>query len=105
LGSNGAGKSTLISCLTGITPVTHGDALIYGNSIRNSKGMSTIRRLARFDSLWNALSTKEHLHLFANIKGLPMATRKSEVKRLLADVDIDKIANVRAGSYSGGTRR
>ncbi|CDP21281.1 unnamed protein product, partial [Coffea canephora] len=105
LGSNGAGKSTLISCLTGITPVTHGDALIYSNSIRNSKGMSTIRRLARFDSLWNALSTKEHLHLFANIKGLPMATRKSEVKRLLADVDIDKIANVRAGSYSGGTRR
>ncbi|CDP20791.1 unnamed protein product [Coffea canephora] len=105
LGSNGAGKSTLISCLTGITPVTHGDALIYGNSIRNSKGMSTIRRLARFDSLWNALSTKEHLHLFANIKGLPMATRKSEVKRLLVDVDIDKIANVRAGSYSGGTRR
>nr|XP_027124397.1 ABC transporter A family member 11-like [Coffea arabica] len=109
LGPNGAGKSTLISCLTGITPVTHGDAIIYGNSIRSSKGMSTIRRLvgvcAQFDSLWNALSAKEHLHLFASIKGLPTATRKSEVKRLLADVDIDKIANVRAGSYSGGTRR
>lgn len=109
LGPNGAGKSTLISCLTGITPVTHGDALIYGNSVRSSKGMSAIRGLvgvcAQFDSLWNALSAKEHLHLFASIKGLPTTTRKSEVKRLLADVDIDKIANVRAGSYSGGTRR
>lgn len=25
LGPNGAGKTTTISCLTGITPVTHGD--------------------------------------------------------------------------------
>ncbi|CDP14836.1 unnamed protein product [Coffea canephora] len=57
-----------------------------------------------FFTLWNALSAKEHLHLFASIKGLPTATRKSEVKHLLATVDIDKIASVRAGSYSGGTR-
>lgn len=28
LGPNGAGKTTVISCLTGITPVTHGN----GNS-------------------------------------------------------------------------
>ncbi|CDP14835.1 unnamed protein product [Coffea canephora] len=56
LGPNRAGKSILISCLTGISLVTHRDGkdfafcfllatLIYGNSIRNSKGMSTIRTL------------------------------------------------------------
>ncbi|CDP20899.1 unnamed protein product [Coffea canephora] len=105
---NGAGKSTLISCLTYNEVCFLLAALIYVNSIRNLKGMSTIRRLAgvcaQFDSLWNALSPKEHLHLLASIKGLPTATRKSEVKRLLAGVDIDKIANVRAGSYSRGTR-
>ncbi|KAL3528346.1 hypothetical protein ACH5RR_007668 [Cinchona calisaya] len=50
-------------------------------------------------------TSKEHLHLFASIKGFPRATHKSEVQRLMADVDIGKIANVGAGSYSGGTSR
>ena len=71
LGPNGAGKTTAINCLTGITPVTSGDgkylsnvqfpqlqliftlvmydilwtALIYGNSIRNSVGMSNIQKM------------------------------------------------------------
>ncbi|KAF5180665.1 Abc transporter a family member, partial [Thalictrum thalictroides] len=33
---NGAGKTTAINCLTGITLVTAGDALIYGYSVRSS---------------------------------------------------------------------
>ncbi|KAG9150083.1 hypothetical protein Leryth_021479 [Lithospermum erythrorhizon] len=45
LGPNGAGKTTAINCLTGITPVTSGDALIYGHSIRSSTGMSKIRKM------------------------------------------------------------
>ncbi|CAI9112242.1 OLC1v1012661C1 [Oldenlandia corymbosa var. corymbosa] len=109
LGPNGAGKSTIISCLTGIIPVTHGDALIYGNSVRSSAGMSRIRRMigvcAQFDSLWDALSGKDHLQLFASVKGLPPVTHKQEIQQLLAGVDMEKVANVRAKSYSGGTRR
>lgn len=31
----------------------------------------------QFDVLWDALSAREHLHLFANIKGLPPSTIKS----------------------------
>ncbi|XP_056862383.1 ABC transporter A family member 2-like [Raphanus sativus] len=44
-GPNGAGKTTTINCLTGINPVTGGDALIYGNSVRSSVGMSNIRKM------------------------------------------------------------
>ncbi|CAI9112245.1 OLC1v1012664C1 [Oldenlandia corymbosa var. corymbosa] len=109
LGPNGAGKSTIISCLTGIIPMTHGDALIYGNSIRSSAGMTKIRRMigvsAQFDTLWDSLSGKDHLQLFANVKGLPPVSHRQEIQRLLAGVDIEKVANVRAKSYSGGTRR
>ncbi|KAL8465010.1 hypothetical protein ACS0TY_034479 [Phlomoides rotata] len=109
LGPNGAGKTTAINCLTGITPVTGGDALIYGNSIRSPTGMSTIRRMIgvcpQFDILWDALSGKEHLYLFASIKGLPPASIKSVAENLLAEVRLTEDAKVRAGSYSGGMRR
>ncbi|CAL9114056.1 unnamed protein product [Musa textilis] len=109
LGPNGAGKTTLINCLTGITPVTGGDALIYGYSVRSSVGMSNIRRMIgvcpQFDILWDELSALEHLHLFASIKGLPPSTIKSVVEKSLADVKLIAAARVRSGSYSGGMKR
>ncbi|KAK6148542.1 hypothetical protein DH2020_019454 [Rehmannia glutinosa] len=93
LGPNGAGKTTAINCLTGITPVTGGDALIYGNSIRSSSGMSNIRRMIgvcpQFDILWDALSGEEHLSLFASIKGLAPAWLSWYVaQKLLAEVKL-----------------
>ncbi|XP_010457652.1 PREDICTED: ABC transporter A family member 9-like [Camelina sativa] len=109
LGPNGAGKTTTISCLTGINPVTGGDAIIYGNSIRSSVGMSNIRKMIgvcpQFDILWDALCGEDHLHLFASIKGLPPASIKSIAEKLLADVRLTGAAKIRAGSYSGGMKR
>eukprot|EP00253_Pinus_taeda_P023624 PITA_23624 len=99
LGPNGAGKTTTINCLTGITPVTAGDALIYGQSIKSTSGMSNIRSIMgvcpQFDILWNALSAREHLYLFASIKGIPRSAIKS----------LSESAHIRAGSYSGGMKR
>ncbi|XP_074567442.1 ABC transporter A family member 2-like [Curcuma longa] len=109
LGPNGAGKTTVINCLTGITPVTGGDALIYGYSVRTSSGMSSIRRMIgvcpQFDILWDELSGKEHMHLFASIKGLPPSTIKSVAEKSLAEVKLTAAASVRSGSYSGGMKR
>ncbi|KAF5734706.1 ABC transporter A family member 2-like [Tripterygium wilfordii] len=109
LGPNGAGKTTAINCLTGITPVTAGDALIYGYSVRSSVSMSNIRRIIgvcpQFDILWDALSGREHLHLFASIKGLPRASIKSVAEKSLAEVRLIEAAKMRAGSYSGGMKR
>ncbi|XP_058772824.1 ABC transporter A family member 2-like [Vicia villosa] len=109
LGPNGAGKTTAINCLTGITPVTDGDALIYGHSTRSSTGMSNIRKLIgvcpQFDILWDALSGQEHLELFASIKGLSPASIKSITRTSLAEVRLTDAARVRSGSYSGGMKR
>ncbi|KAF9605783.1 hypothetical protein IFM89_018449 [Coptis chinensis] len=109
LGPNGAGKTTAINCLTGITPVTAGDALIYGYSVRSSVGMSNIRRIIgvcpQFDILWDALSGQEHLHLFASIKGLPPSSIKSVAENSLAEVRLVEAAKMRSGSYSGGMKR
>ncbi|KAJ6676813.1 ABC TRANSPORTER A FAMILY MEMBER 1-RELATED [Salix viminalis] len=109
LGPNGAGKTTTINCLTGITPVTGGDALVYGHSVRSTVGMSGIRQIIgvcpQFDILWDALSGEEHLELFASIKGLPPASIKSVAQESLAQVKLTESAKVRARSYSGGMRR
>ncbi|KAI3865315.1 hypothetical protein MKX03_037293 [Papaver bracteatum] len=109
LGPNGAGKTTLINCLIGNIPVTGGDALIYGNSVRSSVGMTNIRRLIgvcpQFDILWAELSCQEHLQLFGSIKGLPSSSLNSIVKELLAKVKLADAARVRAGSCSGGMKR
>ncbi|KAJ6794728.1 putative ABC transporter A family member 2 [Iris pallida] len=109
LGPNGAGKSTTINCLTGITPVTGGDALIYGYSVGSSVGMSNIRRIIgvcpQFDILWDALSAQQHLHLFASVKGLPPSTIKSVAEKSLTEVKLTHASHIRAGSYSGGMKR
>ncbi|KAM5570463.1 hypothetical protein ABKV19_011226 [Rosa sericea] len=109
LGPNGAGKTTAINCLTGITPVTEGDALIYGNSARSSVGMANIRKMIgvcpQFDILWDALSGQEHLHIFASIKGLPPASIKLATMKSLEEVKLTDAAKMRAGSYSGGMKR
>ncbi|KAI0515529.1 hypothetical protein KFK09_008194 [Dendrobium nobile] len=109
LGPNGAGKTTVINCLIGITPVTDGDALIYGNSIRSSVGMSNIRRTIgvcpQFDTLWDALTAEEHLHLFASIKGLHPSIIKSVSEKSLAEVNLTSASHIRTGSYSGGMKR
>ncbi|GFZ07755.1 ATP-binding cassette A2 [Actinidia rufa] len=59
----------------------------------------------KFDILWDALSGREHLHLFAGIKGLPPASIKSVAEKSLAEVRLTEAARTRAGSYSGGMKR
>ncbi|KAH7847609.1 hypothetical protein Vadar_028082 [Vaccinium darrowii] len=84
-------------------------ALIYGHSIRNSVGMSNIRKLIgvcpQFDTLWDALSAEEHLYLFASIKGIPATSIKSVVQKSIADVKLTYAAKGRARGYSGGMKR
>ena len=73
LGPNGAGKSTTINALTGVVPLSGGDALVYGQSIASAGGMDAVWPLMgvcpQFDVLWDELTGREHLQLFASIKG------------------------------------
>lgn len=109
LGPNGAGKTTTINCLTGIIPTSAGDALVYGDSIRSTSGVASIRKnmgvCPQFDVLWEALTAREHLFLFGSIKGLSSSDIKDGTSQLLAQVKLAEAANVRAGSYSGGMKR
>ncbi len=72
LGHNGAGKTTTISMLTGMLDITSGSANAYGKDIENE--IDDIRKFMgvcpQHDILFDNLTVKEHLEMFATFKGV-----------------------------------
>ncbi|EAS03349.2 ABC transporter family protein (macronuclear) [Tetrahymena thermophila SB210] len=107
LGHNGAGKSTTISMLTGMTPPTSGTAYIKGLEI--TKDMDKIRTILgvcpQHDILFDSLTVKEHLYLFAVLKGIPYREISNIVEKIIIDVDLVEKTNSLSSSLSGGQKR
>ena len=108
LGPNGAGKTTTINLLTGVLPITAGDASVCEHSIVGG-GLSAVRRLMgvcpQFDILWAELTAAEHLRLFAALKGLPRALWGATTEELLERTKLTPAADRRSSTYSGGMKR
>lgn len=105
LGHNGAGKTTTISILTGmITATEYGEATIDGVDIH--EGMDTIRKSVglcpQFDVLFGDLSARQHLELFAEIKGLDRNCER--VQTMMKQLDLPDTPQ-KASTFSGGTKR
>jgi len=109
LGPNGAGKSTTINCLTGVLPPSHGEALVYGQAISSVAGMDKIRSMMgvcpQFDVLWGELNGREHLQLYASVKGISWRDVVDESATLLEKVKLTYAAGQRTSAYSGGMKR
>eukprot|EP00735_Rhodelphis_limneticus_P009137 TRINITY_DN2560_c0_g1::TRINITY_DN2560_c0_g1_i1::g.19179::m.19179 TRINITY_DN2560_c0_g1::TRINITY_DN2560_c0_g1_i1::g.19179 ORF type:complete len:1829 (-),score=670.14,sp/Q84M24/AB1A_ARATH/37.15/0.0,ABC2_membrane_3/PF12698.2/1.1e-20,ABC2_membrane_3/PF12698.2/2.6e-40,ABC_tran/PF00005.22/8e-28,ABC_tran/PF00005.22/9.3e-22,AAA_21/PF13304.1/3.6,AAA_21/PF13304.1/0.00028,AAA_21/PF13304.1/1.1e+02,AAA_21/PF13304.1/0.00011,AAA_15/PF13175.1/1,AAA_15/PF13175.1/5.1e+02,AAA_15/PF13175.1/0.52,ABC2_membrane/PF01061 len=107
LGINGAGKTTTLSMLACEIPPTSGTALIGGLDI--SKQVEEVRMLLgycpQFDALYDLLSAREHLTLFANIKGVPKHRVEKVVNEKLEQLDLTEFADRLASTYSGGNKR
>jgi ABC-type glutathione transport system ATPase component len=90
LGPNGAGKTTTVNMLTGFIPPSRGNALVAGKSIAHPLGMSAVRRIMgvcpQFDTLWASLTAREHLELFACIKGVEQHAIALEAMRRIEEV-------------------
>lgn len=104
----GAGKTTLCSMLTTEFPATSGDAMLAGFSIRENiqEARSRIGYCPQFDALLSNLTGREHVWLYAAIKGTPKKFLKQTVDEKLAAVglngdDCDRLAS----QYSGGMKR
>uniref|UniRef100_A0A674HKF2 P-type phospholipid transporter n=1 Tax=Taeniopygia guttata TaxID=59729 RepID=A0A674HKF2_TAEGU len=107
LGVNGAGKTTTFKMLTGDTDVTSGDAVVAGSSILThiSNVHQNMGYCPQFDAIDDLLTGREHLHLYARLRGVPA----EEIKRV-AEWGIQKLgfalyADHLAGTYSGGNKR
>ncbi|CAM9259808.1 unnamed protein product [Ectocarpus sp. 4 AP-2014] len=107
LGINGAGKSSLLSILSGGTPATAGAASLGGHDVGKEPG--AIHRLMgycpQFDALFDTLTGREHLRLYAAIKGIPAAEVEEAASAMITDLGLGQYADKLAGSYSGGNKR
>jgi ABC-type Na+ transport system ATPase subunit NatA len=107
LGINGAGKSSCIAVLTGEVNPTVGDAFLTGTSVRED--VHTCRRqlgyCPQFDALFDHLTGREHLRLYAKIKGIPLAAIPAVVEQKIGEMGLSQYADRGAWSYSGGTKR
>ena len=90
LGHNGAGKSTTIGMLTGLFPPSSGDALIRGFSIQQDMDeiRKTIGVCPQHDILFSLLTAKEHLELYAALKGVPRSEITENVNDILDQVGL-----------------
>merc|ERR1711968_387757 len=105
LGPNGAGKTTTINMLTGLHPQTAGHAFVDGLSVKSQ--MPAIRKkmgvCPQHDILWEDLTGRERIELFAGIKNVPDI--QQEVADRLGAVDLREAGKYTSGAYSGGMQR
>lgn len=73
LGANGAGKTTAMRMLTGLSFPTSGEGLVAGFDIRRQSEQikRNIGYMSQKFSLYNDLSVKNNIELFAGIYGVP----------------------------------
>ncbi|KNE56287.1 hypothetical protein AMAG_02112 [Allomyces macrogynus ATCC 38327] len=107
LGQNGAGKSTTMSCLSGLTPPTAGDAICFGASV--TKNMDKIRSqmgiCPQHDILFDSLTPVEHIELFGGLKNLSRAEIKKVTDERLEAVKLTKVKDHHSSTFSGGMKR
>lgn len=73
LGRNGAGKTTIMKMILGLTPITSGNAEVFGqNVIRNEKKIyPRIGAIIENPGFYPNLTGTENLEIFAKLRGTP----------------------------------
>jgi len=108
LGINGAGKTTTMGMMTAEFPPSSGDATLAGFSVA-SEPEKTRRRVGycpQFDAHFTNLTGREHVELYASIKGIPAELVKEASMAKLAEVGLSEFDSDRlAAGYSGGMKR
>ena len=106
LGPNGAGKTTTLRMLSGLIAPTSGSVTIDGIRLTRATGASLRRRigfLTEAPGLWDRLTVRENLRIYAGLYGLADAERT--VDRSLDLFGLTDRAAARAIELSKGTRQ
>lgn len=93
--------------LSGLTKASSGDALVLGYSVKNQMHMirSQMGVCPQHDILFDQLTAREHIQLFAGIKGVSYDRWKILTEERLTAVRLLTVADKLVGTYSGGMRR
>ncbi|CAJ1081870.1 retinal-specific phospholipid-transporting ATPase ABCA4a [Xyrichtys novacula] len=107
LGVNGAGKTTTFKMLTGDIDVTSGEASVVGHSILTSilDVHQNMGYCPQFDAIDELLTGREHLHLYARLRGVPEHEITRVAEWAIQKLGLSEYAGQSTGTYSGGNKR
>lgn len=107
LGPNGAGKTTTISMLCGLIEPSSGSISIKGlNYKENLTQLKQMIGVVPQDiALYPTLTGKENLEFYGAMYGVPKVILNNRIAGWLKKFDMEKAANKRVSSYSGGMKR
>jgi ABC-2 type transport system ATP-binding protein len=106
LGPNGAGKTTTLRMLAGLIAPTSGSVTIDGVQLTKATGTtlrSRIGFLTETPGLWDRLTVRENLRIYAGLYGLAHAERT--IDRTLEMFDLSARATARTAELSKGMRQ
>ena len=107
LGANGAGKTTLLQMICGIVEPTSGEVKVDGeNNIQmGERFRDLLGYLPQEFGYTQGFTAKDFMLYIASIKGLSPRFAKRKTRELLKLVNLEKEANRKIRTFSGGMKR
>jgi len=100
IGPSGSGKTTLMRTIVGLQTIADGSVDVLGLPAGSSALRDRVGYMAQTPSVYEDLSVRQNIAYFAGILGYP----RSEVDRVIHEVDLAKQTTQRVEALSGGQR-
>ncbi len=107
LGPNGAGKTTTINMMLTLLTPTAGKIFVDGldvskntEKVKQKMGLMTQETVVEAD-----LTARQNLNLFAHLYHIPKEQVSGKIEEALNESELQKFADVKAGTFSGGMQR
>ena len=107
LGHNGAGKTTAMRMITQEEAATAGKVRIGQEDISSnqSDAFQQLGYCPQFDALWQRVTVREHLEVYAAIRGVPQDKIGALIDGYMTGLRITEHAKKYTKDCSGGTKR
>ena len=104
LGENGAGKTTTLGMMCGMLAPDSGSVVVDGSIASSSEDRRRIGALLDHTGLYPRLTARENILYFGELQGLRHPAVDQRVEEVLAALDLHRIADRQAGTFSQGER-